>query len=267
LLPWFPGGRSRPLSGDSGFTSVGASVELSSIKLLACTVGAHDRQERRSRQVTEPVNRHVLQAQDELWREMLELASTVESMLDQAVLVLCENRTELAAVVKTQERTVNAREVRIRERCIRALALYQPVATDLRRLVSVLRLAETLERVGDMAAKIARRTRRAAEDPMAPPIPSSVAILAVAVSHAFKEVIAELRRDDAAGARSALPDERAIDRQYRAVRRELKDAIRRRPERVRPMLRLMNSARNLERVSDHILDIANAIIFIKEGFG
>ena len=151
--------------------------------------------------------------------------------------------------------------------CIRALALYQPVATDLRRLVSVLKLAEILEHVGDMAAKIARRSRRTSEDPMARPIPSSIATLAVAVSHAFKEVIAELGRDDSAGARSALTDERAIDRQYRAVRRELKDAIRRRPERVRPLLRLMNSARNLERVGDHILDIAKAIIFIKEGFG
>jgi phosphate transport system protein len=246
---------------------VGASVELSSIEFLACNVRARDRQEGRSRQVNEPVNRHVLQAQDELWREMLVLASTVESMLDQAVLVLCENRTELTTEVKTQERTVNAWEVRIHERCIKALALYQPVATDLRRLVSVLRLAETFERIGDMAAKIARRSRRASEDPMAPPIPSSVAILAVAVSDALKQVIAELRRDDADGARSALPGERAIDRQYRAVRRELKDAIRTRPERVGPMLRIMNSARNLERVGDHILDIANAIIFIKEGFG
>lgn len=49
-------------------------VELSSIELLVCSVGARDRQERRSRQVNEPVNRHVLQAQDELWREMLVLA-------------------------------------------------------------------------------------------------------------------------------------------------------------------------------------------------
>ena len=103
---------------------------------------------------------------------------------------------------------------------------------------------------------------------MAPPIPSSVRRnRRFAVSHALKEVIAELRRDDADGARSALPDEWAIDRQYRAVRRELKDAIRGRPERVGPMLRLMNSARNLERVGHHILDIANAIIFIKEGSG
>ena len=66
--------------------------------------------------------------------------------------------------------------------------------------------------------------------------------------------------------RSAFSDEEAIDRAYRVVRRELKDAIRGQPKHTRTMLRLMNSARNLERIGDHIVDIANAVIFIKEGF-
>jgi phosphate transport system protein len=228
---------------------------------------ARDSQEKGSREATEPVNRHVLQAQDELWGEMLVLTLAVESMLDQAVLVLCENRTDLAATVKAQERAVNVSERRIREGCIRALALYEPVATDLRRLVSLLKIVATLERVADMAAKIARRSKRSSEDVITFPAPASLTILAVMVSHTFKEAAVDLNRDNAAGARSAFSEDQAIDRQYRAVRRELKDAMRNQPEYVRPILRLMNSAKNLERVGDHIVEIANAIIFIKEGFG
>jgi phosphate transport system protein len=223
--------------------------------------------EKRDRAVAGPVNRHALEAQDELWGEILELASTVESMLRTAVQILCAGRTELAAAVKAQELSVDRSEVRIEEGCIRTLALYEPVASDLRRTISMLRLRADLERVGDLATKIARRSKRYFEDSLAPPIPASLVILAAAVTDAFGKVIAALSRDDAVGARFIFSYEEEIDRQFQVVSRELKDSLRHHPEQVTPMLRLMNSARNLERAGDHAVNIADAIIFIKEGPG
>ena len=103
------------------------------------------------------MNRTALAAQNELWGEVMKLAATVESMLQLAVEVLCEGRCELAAEVSAQERKIDRWEVRLEESCLRALALYAPVASDLRRMVSALRLLAHLERAGDSATKIARR--------------------------------------------------------------------------------------------------------------
>jgi phosphate transport system protein len=215
--------------------------------------------------VSGPVDRHALEALEEIWCELLTIASAVESMLHNAVQVLSEGGLELTNAVKTQERSVNGWDVRIEETCIRALALYGPVASDLRRLVSVLRLRAELERVGDLATKIAKRSKRFFEDSSHPPTPTSLVVLAVVVNDAFSSVISALRRDDAVGARSLASGEEEIDRQCQVVLSELKTYLRLRPEQVTNVLRLMNSARNLERIGDHAVNIAEAIIFITEG--
>jgi len=99
-------------------------------------------------------------------------------MLDQAVQALCEGRADLVAPVKAGEREVNGWEVRIERECFRILALYEPVASDLRRTVSVLRIKGDLERVGDLATKLAKRARRHTKDLQDAPIPDSLAALA-----------------------------------------------------------------------------------------
>jgi phosphate transport system protein len=206
-----------------------------------------------------------LAAQNELWGELMKLASTVESMLEQAVEVLCEGRSELAAEVRAQKRNIDGWEVQLEERCLRALALYAPVASDLRRMVSALRLLARLERVGDLATKIAKRSKRFFEDSSAPPIPASLIILAIAVTDAFSKVITALSKDDDDAVRAIVTSEEEIDRQCQLVLKELKDSIRHQPDQSAAWLRLMNSARNLERIGDHAVSIAEAIVYIKRG--
>ena len=70
---------------------------------------------------------------------------------------------------------------------------------------------------------------------------------------------------DAAEARKLIEVDKAVDRERRAVRMELKGALRDRPDRVNTWLRLINSARNLERAADHATNIAEAVIYMKEG--
>jgi len=206
-----------------------------------------------------------LAAQNELWGEVLNLASTVGSMLHQAVEVLCAGRSELADEVRAQERNIDGWEVRLEERCLRALALYEPVALDLRRMVSALRLLAHLERVGDLATKIALRSKRLFEDSSAPPIPASLIILAIAVRDAFSKAISALSKDDDDAVWAIVTSEEEIDRQCQLVLKELKNSIRHQPDQATAWLRLMNSARNLERVGDHAVNIASAIVYIKRG--
>jgi phosphate transport system protein len=199
---------------------------------------------------------------DEIWDDVVNLATAVESMLRQAVLALCGERAELAPAVKAQERTVDRWEVRIEKDCMLALALYEPLATDLRRIVSVLKLRAELERVSDLATKIALRAQRSGRNSAGRAIPTSLEVLARMATEAFSEVVVALGKDDGVSARSAIADDTQIDLQYRTVLRELKDSLRQQPERVTPLLRLVNSARNLERVGDHSVKIAKAILYI-----
>jgi phosphate transport system protein len=207
--------------------------------------------------------RRGLAAQDEIWADVRKLAAAVETTLRQAAQVLCEGRAELAATVKAQERSINAWEVRIEKECLRVLALYEPLASDLRRMVSVLKLRAELERVSDLARKIARRSVRSRRDSAAIPIPDSLDNLARLATDAFSEVVTAMSKDDAVAARAAIVGDEEIDRQCRAVLRALKESIQRQPEQVTPLLRLVNSARNLERIGDHTVKIAEAIVYIK----
>jgi phosphate transport system protein len=204
-----------------------------------------------------------LVAQEEVWGEVLELAAAVESMLNQAGQALCEGGADLSAAIKAQERRIDEWEVRIEKECLRILALYEPLASDLRRTVSVLKVRADLERVSDLAMKIARRSKRSIRDSAAPPIPASLDNLARMATCAFSEVVAALGKVDAVAARSAIASDKEIDRQCRVVLRELKSSLRQHPEWVRPLLRLVNSARNLERIGDHTVNIAEAIVYIK----
>ncbi len=202
-------------------------------------------------------------ALDEIWCEVLRLAAAVESMLQEAAQALCEGRAELATALEAQERSVDGWEVRIEKECLLVLALHEPLASDLRRIVSVLKVRADLERVSDLATKIARRSARSYATSAGPPVPHSLEVLARMATDAFSEVVAALGKDDAIAARAAIAGDEEIDRQYRIVTKELTDSLRSQPERVTPLIRLMNSARNLERVGDHSVKIAEAILYIK----
>ena len=117
--------------------------------------------------------------------------------------------------------------------------------------------------MSDLATKIARRSERSRRDSAAPPVPASLEILAKMVTDAFSEVVVALGKDDAVAARTAIAGDEEIDRQFRMVSRALKDSLRHQPERVTSFLRLVNTARNLERIGDHTVNIAEAILYIK----
>jgi len=111
-------------------------------------------------------DRHILRVQEELWTEALGLAAVVESALALSVTALFSLRPELAAEVKGIEREIDRLEVRIEGECFRVLALYEPAASDFRRVLTVLRVNRDLERIGDLAVRIAKRARKLAAVPV-----------------------------------------------------------------------------------------------------
>jgi len=211
------------------------------------------------------LGRHFLRDLEGLWSQVLRLAAIVEDTLSRSARALCEGRTDLAAEVKGGERAVDRWEVEIERDCLKVLALHQPVASDLRRVAAVLRINGDLERMGDLARHIAKRVGKLAADPGMYPIPEQLEVMTVEALTQVRNALDALANCDAELARAVVAADRRIDRHYRVVLEELKQHIRRDPERVDNWLRLINTARNLERIADHATNIAEAVVYLKEG--
>lgn len=209
--------------------------------------------------------RHILRAQEDLWVEALRMAGVVEAALAMSVNALCNGRPELAAEVKLRERDVDRQEVKIERECLRVLALYEPVASDFRRVLTVLRVNRDLERISDLAARIAKRAGRFAVLSTPLPIPEPLETLAGEALDAVRKALDALAKSDADAARAVITGDRQIDRLHRAVRDDLTESIRREPERVQDWLRLLDTARHLERVGDHAASIAETVVYLNDG--
>jgi phosphate transport system protein len=211
------------------------------------------------------VARHALKDQENLWNEVLKLSATVSTALTASVQALRDNSADLASEVKLEEKAIDNWEVKIEQDCVRILARYGPTASDLRRVIAAMRISSELERMADLAEHIANRVKKRVATAETVPVPGSLEALATASLAQVSDSFEALAHDDAELAQTVIFEDRGVDRLRRAVLRELKDAIRNEPDRVEAWLRLINTARNLERVADHATNIAETVVYLKEG--
>jgi len=211
------------------------------------------------------LGRHFLRDLEGLWAGVLKLAAVVEDALNRSVHALCDGRVDLAEEVKGEERTVDRWEVQIERECLKILALHQPVACDLRRVAAVLKINGSLERISNLARNIAKRVKKQSSDDGFTPIPQQLESMALETLEQVRDSLDALAKSDALLARVVIAGDSRVDCRYRAVLAELKNEIRRNPERLNSWLRLMNTARNLERIADHATSIAEAVVYLKEG--
>ena len=211
------------------------------------------------------LGRHFLRDMEGLWTQVLRQAAVVEEALNTSIRALCDSRADLAAGVKVGDQAIDRWEIQIERDCLRVLALHQPVASDLRRIAVVLRINSDLERMADLARHIAKRAQKLAGTNPPTAIPEELESMAVESLAQVRDSLDALIKGDADLARHVIQGDRRIDRHQRLVRKGLKAAIRRDPDRLNTWLRLINTARNLERVADHATNIAEAVIYLKEG--
>lgn len=209
--------------------------------------------------------RHALREQDALWAELLAMGSSVVGSLEKTVQAVCDGRLDLVAEVKEEEEESDRREVLIEQECLRILALFEPVASDLRRMATILKVNRDLERIADLALRVARRVRKLNRKYVAIAVPDDLKTLARDVLAQVNAVHETLVARDAGRARAIITGDKPIDQSYRQIRRRLRDELARDPEHIDGWLLLLNSARNLERIADHASGIAETIVFLEEG--
>ncbi len=201
---------------------------------------------------------------EELNRKLLQMGRLVGSAIDCAVRSLVEQNVDLAEAVIRGEPTVNGLEMEIDGLATRLIALYQPVARDLRLLTAAIKLNTNLERIGDLAMHIAERSLAIMNDPLVESTTDIPKIASLAQSMLLNCLDAFVK-GDAELAHSVLLADDQVDQLRDQIHVELMDIMRRDPTQSRVALDLLFIARNLERIGDHATNIAEEVLFVVKG--
>jgi phosphate transport system protein len=207
---------------------------------------------------------HLQREIENLKKRLLSLCAVVEDQVQMAIQALLDRDAELAREVECRDAEVDHREIEVEEECLKMLALYQPVAVDLRLIIAALKINNDLERIGDLAVNIARKAAAfAGEPPME--IPFDIAGMWEKTQAMLRDSLDALVNLDIALAKSVCARDDEVDRMKHETREGIEELIRRDPERVRPLLRLSAVSRNLERIADCATNIAEDVIYMAEG--
>ena len=203
------------------------------------------------------------QETQDLKNRVLSLADQVEQTLDEAVSSVMNNDLQLAQRIISSDRKVDAAEVEIEEECLRLLEVYQPESIDLRLIITVLKINNDLERVGDLAVNIAERALFLAKKEKKHAIDFSD--MAYKVKRMLKNSLEAFVQMDPTIAHAVCAADDEIDDINREMYRTVKAAIRQEPEDINTWISLLTVSRCLERIADLATNLAEDIIYLING--
>jgi phosphate transport system protein len=210
------------------------------------------------------MSKHLERDLEALERDILDQSSRVEEMIAKACQALIERRTDIAEELAARELEIDVREVRIEEECLKILALHQPVAVDLRRTATVLKINTELERIADLAVNIAERTISLAEFPQFE-IPSKLERMFVRASQMVHDALDAFVDQDVEAAREVCLRDDEVDEFNRQVIADLLDVMRTRSDLVEAALHFFSICRHVERIGDCATNIAEDVLYLVEG--
>lgn len=199
---------------------------------------------------------------DRLIRDMGELSG---AMLATATRALLASDAGLGQRVVSDDTVMDAKQRELDDRAITLIAKRQPMAQDLRSVVGAIRMAADLERVGDLAKNIAKRVGAVSSGPAAPALSHSIQTMADMVLGQVRGVVELYVRRDADALQKLRADDEKIDVQYTSVFRELLTYMMEDPRNITACTHLLFCAKNLERIGDHVTNVAENAYFVLTG--
>jgi len=185
--------------------------------------------------------------------------------LADATRALVERNFQLAQQVIASDRGIDLLQHEIEERAVATLARRQPMAVDLREIVSTMRVAGDLERVGDLAKNVAKRVIAIGEQPSPVNLATGLSTLAERVGQQLSAVLKAYGARDDAGALEVWKADGAIDGLFTSLFRELLTYMMEDPRSIGFCTHLLFCAKNLERVGDHATNIAETAHYVITG--
>lgn len=208
---------------------------------------------------------HFQRQLDKIKQMILQLGGLVEQSVEKSLRAYETRNPTLANEVIDGDSRVDLMEVEVEEECLHALALHQPVALDLRYVVSVLKINKDLERVADLAVNIAEQVIFLVhQKPLVGisfDLSSETAIVRTMVKDSL-DALVNLDTELAERVRVADDD---VDQMHRQMYLQVEAAIRSNPDQVEQLINVLNISRQLERIADHAVNIAEDVIYMARG--
>jgi phosphate transport system protein len=195
---------------------------------------------------------------------ILKMGVLVQSLIHKSIDALKKQDMDIAQSVISEGEKVDQLDVEINEKCIQLIALRQPEASDLRFLMTGIRISTDLERIGDLAEDIAQRVGELAGKPLLKPL-VDIPKMDQLVENAVSLVLDAFIKKDAVKAKTVWTIEKQVDELRDSVQDELADIMNKKPDSVPQALPLLLISRHLERICDHATNIAEDVIYMVEG--
>lgn len=204
---------------------------------------------------------------EDLRNRVLAMGGLVEQQVASAVTAFVTGDVELAEEVIATDMRVNRMEVDIDEECTQIIARRQPTASDLRLIIAVIKTITDLERMGDLAERVARTALHLADHDRLGRASQldEIRVMGSHVGNMVHDTLDAFARLDVEAALQVPRNDQATDRQYESIVRQQITFIMEDPRSIRRSLDVMWAARSLERIGDHARNICEYIIYLVKG--
>jgi len=211
-------------------------------------------------QIRSVLERDLRTVQDDLLR----LGSLIDAAISRALKALADRNADLARQIIADDEQVNALRFQIEEACFTLIATQQPAARDLRTVVAAMNIVSDLERMADHAAGIAEIVLRMGDEPLLKPL-IDMPRMAAECREMLRQALDAYVKHDVDMARKVAGRDDVIDGLYKQIFRELLSFMIEDPRTTTRALYLLFASHNLERIGDHITNIAERVIFMASG--
>jgi len=207
--------------------------------------------------------KHLEKELERLKKMIYALSARVDESLELAVKSIQEKDIDLARKVIANDQAIDELEVEVEEECLKTLALYQPVAIDLRFIIAVMKMNNDLERIGDLAADIAKNGL-ALDSLSTSRIPLDLHQMSYLAKTIVRKSLDALVEIDSFLAREVLKDDEEINAMKAEMKAEILAALQKEPEHAESLITLLAITQRLERIGDHACNIAEDVIYMVE---
>jgi phosphate transport system protein len=207
---------------------------------------------------------HLQREIDRLNKMILRLGGQVEENLRTGIECVQNRNSKLGMQLVLEDDVVDTMEVRAEEECLKALALNQPVATDLRYIIALLKINGELERIGDLAASMGHRAVVLARHELTT-LPSQITVMGGLARDMLRNSLDALIQRDINACRRILKQDEQVNQLHREVYDWFKSEAQRFPALIDPLLNTYLAAKDLERIADHACSIAEDVVYLVSG--
>lgn len=215
------------------------------------------------------VEQHIASAFDRdleaIQAQIMKMGGMVEAAITDAAHALEARDEELAQDVRQRDKAIDGLEELINEEAARVIALRAPAAVDLRLVLSVIKIAGNLERIGDYAKNIAKRTGVLAQGHDISDGAAALRRMAREVERMLKDALDAYIQRDVELAADVISRDREVDQMYNALFREFLTHMMEDPRNITACMHLHFIAKNTERMGDHVTSIAEELIYLVTG--